>query len=91
MHRVQEQKNYIADILSTIGAEIPDKPSEVTDSIIVWSCEDYIAKIVDSKARTDIPPDPVDITDSISDTDLKVEDIQLKSLKKDIKNERNKG
>ena len=81
-------KHYIGDILSTIGAEIPDNPSEVTDSIVVWNCEDYVASIIDSKASTDIPPDPVDITDKIEDTQLKIEDIQLKSLKKDIKNER---
>ena len=81
-------KYYIGDILSTIGAEVPDHASEVTDSIIVWSCEDYVASIVDSKARKDIPPDPVDITDTIEDTKLKMEDLQLKSLKKDIKNEK---
>ncbi|MGI9534022.1 MAG: hypothetical protein ACR2NW_03655 [Thermodesulfobacteriota bacterium] len=81
-------KFYIGDILSTIGAEIPDKASEVTDSIIVWRCEDYIDSIVDSKSRKDLPPDPVDITDSIEDTDLKIKDIQLKSLKNDIKNEK---
>ena len=81
-------KNYLGDILGTIGAEVPDKASEVTDSIIVWSCEGYVASIVDSKARKDIPPDPVDITDSIEDTEMKIEDIQLKSLKKDIKSEK---
>ncbi|MGI9553629.1 MAG: hypothetical protein ACR2NC_01790, partial [Thermodesulfobacteriota bacterium] len=81
-------KFYIGDILSTIGAEIPDKASEVTDSIIVWRCEDSIDKIVDSKSRHDLPPDPVDITDTIEDTKLSMKDIQLKSLKSDIKNER---
>jgi len=81
-------KNYIGDILDTIGAKLPDNASEVTDSIIVWNCEDYVASIVDSTARKDIPPDPVDITESITDTDMKMDDIQLKSLKNDIKNEK---
>ena len=81
-------KSYVGDLLSTIGAEIPNNASEVVDSINVWNCEGYVGTIADSTARKDIPPDPLDITDSIDDTKLKMEDIQLKSLKNDIKDEK---
>ena len=81
-------KSYIGDIFGTIGAEIPENASEVTDSIVLWNCEGYVGSITDSTARKDIPPDPVDITDTIEDTKLKMDDIQLKSLKKDIKDEK---
>lgn len=81
-------KHYIDDVLETVGAALPDKPTEVTDSIIVWSCEGHVASIIDGTSRVDLPPDPVDITDTIEDTKLTNKEIQLKSLRDDIKNER---
>ena len=81
-------KHYIGDVLNTMGAAPPNNPTEVTDSIIIWSCEGQVASIIDGTSRIELPPDPVDITDKIEDTDLTKDDIKLKELRNDIKNER---
>ncbi len=79
---------YVNDILDSIDAKASNLPSEVADSIIVWFCPGDTGRVVDNSARRDIeiPTEPVVITDSIKDTDLRLEDIALSDLKKDIKN-----
>jgi len=82
--------DYVNDILDSIDAKASNLPYEITDSIIVWRCLGDSGSVVDKSARIDIeiPEEPVVITDKIKDTDLKLDDIALSDLKKDIKNQK---
>ena len=81
---------YINDVLGSVGAKASQRPSEVVDAIIIWRCLGDRGAVVDNSASTDIeiPDEPVDITDTIKDTDLKLGDIKLSNLKNDIKKEK---
>ena len=81
---------YINDVLGSVGAKVSKRPSEVVDALIVWRCPRDRGAVVDNTASTDIeiPEEPVDITDTIKDTDLKLDDIKLSDLKNDIKKEK---
>ena len=91
--RGPKAESYVNDILETIGAKTASQPYEITDSIIVWKCIGESGTVADGSGReeTGIPDEPVEITDSIKDTDLKLEDITLSELKNDIKNHRVKA
>ncbi len=82
--------SHINDILGSIDARSTNLPSEITDSIIVWKCIGDSGSVVDTSGRQDIeiPDEPVVITDTIKDTDLKLDEIALSDLREDIKNER---
>ena len=77
--RAQE---YVNDILDSIDAKASNLPSEVTDSIIVWLCPGDTGQVVDKSARNDIEirEEPLVITDTIKDTNLKLDDIVLSEL-----------
>ncbi len=79
---------YVNDILGSIDAKSTFMPSEVTDTIIVWKCPGASEIVVDKSSanQIEIPVEPVEITDTIKDTDLKLDDIAIAGLKKDIKN-----
>lgn len=82
--------DYVNDILNSIDAKESSLPSEVTDMIIVWKCPGDSGQVIDKSADNNIkiPEGPIVITDTIEDTDLKLDDIILSDLKKDIKNEK---
>lgn len=82
--------NYVNDILGSIDARSSHLPSEVTDTIIVWKCTGDSGLVVDTTSGSgiEIPDEPEVITGTIKDTDLKLDDIALSELRKDIKNER---
>lgn len=82
--------SYVNDILGSVGAELTQRPSEVTDAIILWKCLGDTGTVVDNTTRADIeiPTAPVNITDTIKETELTLDDIKIEGLRKDIKNER---
>lgn len=82
--------NYVNVILNSIDAKETSLPTQVTDTIIVWKCPGDIGNVIDKSVDNSIKPpeELVDITDTIEDTDLQLDDIVLSDLKKDIKNEK---